>query len=55
MIAPKKMSKKEKKKLSKSLWESTQNIIDPKDIEVEMKYHQKESTVPIHNINNQLE
>ena len=32
MIAPKKLSKKEKKKLSKSLWESTQNIIDPKDI-----------------------
>ena len=28
MIAPKKMSRKQKKKLSKSLWETTQNIIE---------------------------
>ena len=33
MVAPKRLDKKQKKKLGKSLWESTHDIINPKDID----------------------
>ena len=33
LVAPKKMDKKQRKKLGKSLWESTHDVIDPRDID----------------------
>ena len=46
LIAPKKIDKKQKKKLSKSLWESTHDFINRKDVDSDFSDSDMEDQVP---------